>query len=111
MTKVVDKFKEYIALHQLEWPDDSFHYIDPDYQNELLGMDPFPESGIPVGDTVAAVLAAAAIINDEQLRTTVLLARLTRPRGVFYWILRFAYESRGYTLREDDSEPVHREST
>jgi hypothetical protein len=102
MMKVLDKFKEYIAVHKLEWPDDSFRYIDPDAQNELLGMDPFPEYGIPVGDTVVAVLAATSIINDEQLRTTVLLARLTRPRGVFYWILRFAYESRGYTLYEED---------
>jgi hypothetical protein len=100
--KVLNKFKEYVDAHKLAWPDEFFHYIDPDNQNELLGMDPFPENGLPVGTAVTNILAATAIVNDEQLRTAVLVARLTRPRGVFYWVLRFAYESRGYTLHEQD---------
>jgi hypothetical protein len=101
--KAINDFREFVYKHKLAWPAFNFLYIDPDRQNELLNMEPFPESGLPCEEALTRILIASATVSDEDLRTVVLLARLTRPKGLFYWILRFVYESRGLTLHEDDA--------
>jgi hypothetical protein len=92
-----EQFKAFLLKYQVKWPSEMVFVSDKEQQVETIGMHA-SETPTPLHRFVETVIYHAGLTSDENLRTAVLVARMTRPMGIFYWLLRFVYESRGHTF-------------
>lgn len=98
---ISQKLAKYLFKHHIQWPPKEYSLLsDEEKQTELIGMEPLVKP-LSLEEAVSDIVAHAALLNNEDLRTAILLCRMTRPKGVFFWVLRFVYESRGYKLHDD----------
>ena len=97
----LEKLAAYLTRNNLAYPPAGSSIIDPEGQNEMLGLTALPRSGVPFPVFAHALFEAAALLSDEDLRSAVLVARMVRAQGVHHWLLRFIYESRGLKLHDD----------
>jgi hypothetical protein len=100
--QTVEKLKAFMETYEICWPpgspDKVFYVSDIDNQHELLDLPPLPSNGLHIDEFTGQCLEHAALMSDEHLLTQLLTARMVRPMGVFYWIMRFVYEERGFSL-------------